>query len=90
MAELPQAIEVGKLIVAGTEGRASATDTTKAEESSNGIRKISKSVDVLESKALGACSVANSPAVFACRQLQGDRLMNLLLDTGSDYGKFSS
>lgn len=71
MTELPQAIEVGKLIVAGAEGRASATNTTKAQESSNGIRKISKSVDVSELKALGACSVANSPAVFASRRLEG-------------------
>lgn len=40
------------------------------------------SADGVEPKALGACSVANSAAVYARGRVQG-LSMNLLLDTGS-------
>ena len=47
-----------------------------------GAQKSSKSVDMLEPKALGACSVANSAAVYAPGRVEGHS-MNLLLDMGS-------
>lgn len=78
---LPQASEVGKLIVADAAGQASATQTIMAQESkSNGVQKPSKSADVSGPKALGACSVANSVAVYTSGWVE-DHSMKLLLDT---------